>query len=118
MSPQNDWTLRFQSESRFEGPVEVVRNGLWGPVCGDSLEWNEAVVVCRHMGLPGGRVGRSIPITEHRAFTGTMDCVGSELSLDDCTETEESAWTRCTTQAYIICGRYKKVFAYWCGAVS
>ena len=41
---------------RYEGRVEICSNGLWGTLSGSGLDSNDAVVICRQLGLLQSRM--------------------------------------------------------------
>ncbi|XP_072046099.1 hyalin-like [Amphiura filiformis] len=71
-----------------EGTVEVFHNGVWGTVCHNNWDRNDATVICRGLGLPHGKAQ-----AESIAFYGQgsgpiwldrVQCSGSENNIDEC----------------------------------
>ncbi|XP_072049862.1 neurotrypsin-like isoform X2 [Amphiura filiformis] len=80
--------LVYSGTKSDRGRVEVLHNGIWGTVCDDYWDHQDAKVVCRQLGLPHedayaidrAHFGRgSGPI-----WLDNVDCSGSEDSLDEC----------------------------------
>eukprot|EP00731_Ephydatia_muelleri_P010994 Em0005g1580a len=69
------------------GRVEVQYSGVWGTVCGNYWDINDATVVCRQLGYNG--TARASTNGEFGQGNGTIwmnnvTCTGSESSLDQC----------------------------------
>ena len=77
--------------SNHEGRVEVYHNGVWGTVCDDGWDWNNAQVVCSELDLgyavsaiPGAFYGQG----SGQIWLDDVNCVGTELSIVHCSHSE------------------------------
>ncbi len=67
----------------------MLYNGIWGTVCDDSWDFNDAMVVCRQLGLPtvgAQALTGSDPFGEGsgQIWLDNVECTGSEDRLEDC----------------------------------
>ena len=99
--------------------MEIYHNGVWGTVCDDGWDLNDAQVVCSELGF-GKAVGAI-----HKAFFGSGDgqiwldevhCSGTEGTIVNCLHNgwgshdcahEEDASVNCTIGMYILCTVHK-----------
>ena len=94
--------------------MEVYHNGVWGTVCDNGWDLNDAHVVCRELGF------YSAIAATHRAFygqgigsilLGELMCVGTEWTIRNCSQGQsfvcdhyEDAGVKCAVSGNIICG--------------
>jgi len=105
--------VRLEEGSSYnEGRVEVIHNGIWGTVCDDGWDLNDAEVVCSEL-----KLGIAV-IARHSAYYGQgsgqiwlddLDCIGTERTLGNCLHRswgshncshEEDAGVRCIAGMY------------------
>ncbi|XP_022097591.1 uncharacterized protein LOC110982961 isoform X2 [Acanthaster planci] len=76
------------STGNYQGRVEVQYMGIWGTVCDDNWDIQDATVVCKQLGFTRGAV-RAVIVAEFGVGNGNIimddvECVGTETSLADC----------------------------------
>ena len=76
------------SSNGMTGRVEIMHNGVWGSICSNSWDVNDAIVTCRQLGLPYGNPEASINATFGEGtgdiWMDYVQCDGSENSLSEC----------------------------------
>jgi hypothetical protein len=70
------------------GKVLVTHEGIWGQICGDYFDDRSAAVVCRQLGMKGGR-RPSMHYKDENEIMKTIwldkfRCSGEETALDEC----------------------------------
>ena len=88
LSCQNYFTVRLvNGPTKYEGRVEVHRNGEWGTVCDREWDLNDAQVVCKELGF-GNAVAamRNAFYGQGRGsvWLGNLQCVGTEWTIGNC----------------------------------
>ncbi|RDD41199.1 Deleted in malignant brain tumors 1 protein [Trichoplax sp. H2] len=73
--------------NRFEGRVEVFRNGRWGTICDDGWDLTDAMVVCRQLGFTNA-IGKGccgqFGFGTGQIWLSKVNCYGNEGSLSTC----------------------------------
>ena len=91
-----------------EGRVEVFYNGIWGGICADGWDLNDAKVVCRQLGFPDAVeatndtwMGDGLSL----AHLTNVQCNGSEEHLrEECPFSEVEANQNCSHgEAGVVC---------------
>ena len=72
--------------NRLEGRVEIMYQGVWGTICDDEWDDNDATVACKQLGLFNGYTTRQ---DQFRSSSGPVwlrqvNCSGNESKLSHC----------------------------------
>ena len=88
--------------------MEIFHNSIWGTVCDNGWDINDARVVCRQLGFPNVD---SAPHSAHfgagsgKVWLDDVNCLGNEASIENCLQ--PNAWgshnCRHSKDASIIC---------------
>ena len=83
-----------------EGRVEILYNGVWGTICSDGWNVNNAIVTCRSMGFSGANISY---VTSSKYGPGIgpiwlskVICDGTEPSLARCSHLGVGIIEECT----------------------
>ncbi|XP_071479621.1 scavenger receptor cysteine-rich domain superfamily protein-like [Diadema antillarum] len=94
-----DWSLQLVGgSSKSEGRVEVFLGGVWGTICHNMWDHEDAMVVCRELGYLGADMalvageygsGQNIPLLFN------VRCNGTESHLSECPRTDVEMKSGC-----------------------
>ncbi|XP_078379682.1 scavenger receptor cysteine-rich domain-containing protein DMBT1-like isoform X2 [Oculina patagonica] len=79
--------LAAGGHAAYQGRVEIFLGGLWGTVCDDSWDLQDAQVVCHQLGYDGASAApRNAAFGEGTGviWMNEVQCTGDEASLSDC----------------------------------
>ena len=91
-----------------EGRVEVYLNGVWGTVCDNDWDINDATVVCQQLGhlravsaLGGASFGEGSGLI----WYDNVDCIGNETDITQCSHSGIGVHSCTHSQdASVVCG--------------
>lgn len=86
--PENNITLRLVGgENAYQGRIDIELDGIWGTVCDNNWDKNDARVVCKQLGLGPGieaAKGASFGPGTGPIYVDNLACRGHESSIAFC----------------------------------
>ena len=79
--------LRGPTSRNGTGRVEIYYNGIWGTICDDGWDMNDAEVACRDLGYKytiSHRRRNNVPYGTGQIWLHGVACTGNEQRLSDC----------------------------------
>ena len=78
--------MQGPSSGNGKGRIEILRNGVWGTICDDGWDTEDAMVACRQLGYAGVRAlsGGEVPSGSERIWLDDVACEGKEQYIASC----------------------------------
>ena len=116
-------TLRLSGGSNdTEGRVEISYNGVWGTICDDFWDLDNARVVCRQLGFRtalGAPTKAAFGQGVGTIWLDNVHCDGTENSIDECSH---NGWgennCRHTEDASVVCAGEHLLLRQTCRSVA
>ena len=80
--------------NEYEGIVEIKYQGVWGTICDDGWDDNDATVVCRELGFLNGVATQ--PLFPGPVWLRQVECLGNESKLSLCPHSGVGRVGNCT----------------------
>ena len=83
--------------NEYEGTVEIMYQGIWGTICDDGWDNNDATVVCRELGFLNGVATQPLfQFNRGPVWLRQVECLGNESKLSLCPHSGVGSVGNCT----------------------